>query len=1687
LCNALFLHRIDFCIAVKTHSQQKHIDMKTRILSVLAAVLLLIIPLINFAQAPPLGTAADFVLFTTVGAISNVGTTDRAKFLTHVTGNVGFQTGSITGFGNVNGVIHSGDGASNACAVDLLIAYNFLAAAIPDSTIANPVIGNDSIIKAGTYQLPNSACSLDLGLTLDAEGDPNAVFIFKMPIGPPNYAFSTSANSKIHLINGAQACNVYWFITGQVNLATGTTMRGTIISGGAINMSASDTLEGRALTINGAITLNNGDVGLLAYKPNGCSSPTLTGPTAPEFIDAKCFTIFSSNKSVADDNFSQITGYVGGNTVAPSNYDPILVPDGIYATNGTTADAATNLGDVYAYLNGLSEDIILTAPTLFGNELVLTPHTYLLNAAVTLTDTLYLDALGNADAVFIIKTQGAFATTSNSNVKLINGTKAENVYWMVNGAVSLAANSIFNGTIVVTDALSLLSGVQINGRALSIDGAVDTHSIIATLTPGCITNSAPMITSEPADQIACEGDSISFTIEATGTDLTYKWRRGTEDLIDGLTISGATTDTLTINPINITDAAANYNVVVSGLLAPNDTSATASLTVNVAPVIVTEPTNQAICGIGDQVSFVVEATGTNLTYQWRKGAVNIVNGGTISGANNDTLIINPVDITDAADNYNVIVSGTCSPNDTSINVSLQLDSAPIITVEPESQAVCEGESAIFTVEALGTELSYQWRNGDLPITENAIYSGTTTNTLTVDPQYFSMAEVPNNFNVIVSGLCSPGDTSVYVTIMLNQELTIVEHPSHQNTCQGGTVMFSIIADGSAITYQWRKGTTDLVDGDRISGSTSALLTIEDIVAADNGEDYNVVLSGACFPDSISAFVSLNVGTIPTISIEATNLRVCAGGSAVFSVTTTGSYYGYRWRRGTVDLIEGGNISGANTPTLTIFPVNADDADNDYNVLIYGSCFFNVISANHSLVVDTEPVIVIQPVDQVVCSGSSATFSVKATGTDLNYQWRRGSTDLSDGVNISGANSAILTIDQVNGSDISNSYNVVIKGLCSPAVISANASLHIDNTPNINNQPADRVVCEGNSASFSVVTSGSGNTYQWRRGDEYLLNGPTISGANSATLTINPVNSSDAASDYNVVISGACMYFEISDNASLTVETAPEITNEPVDQSVCAGGSATFSMTAKGTGLTYQWRRGTVNVSNGSTISGARTNELTISPVSVTDAANNYNVVVSGTCLSSKTSLEVSLQVNNSTEITAEPTHQVACVGNEVHFSVTASGVDLSYQWRRGSVNLTNGGNISGANSPMLTINPVMILNAATNYNVVIGSSCMADKTSINAILSLDSSVEIKSEPANQTACVGSIATFSIAATGTGLTYQWRKGTVNLTDGGNLSGTNSADLTINPVNSTDAATNYNVVVGGDCGTNKTSFDASLSVNTMPAITLEPSDQNVCSGSSANFLVAATGSGLSFQWRNGTVNLSNGGRFSGVTSTALTINQVNSSDASSNYNVVVSGACYPGMTSSDAVLVVNTAPSITAYPIDQTACENGCPVSFSVAATGSGLTYQWRKGTIDLSNGGNISGANTNVLTINPVSTSDVYSHYNVVVSGVCSPVRTTADASLFGWVSSAELTVNSANRVLVYPNPFTTSLNIMINNFAEIDNCELIVFNIIGDEVVNTTITKQLTTLVTSNLRTGFYFYKIIGNDKIIQSGKLILR
>ena len=464
--------------------------MKTKFITTLTAAFLLLIPNAIFGQSINLGTAANFALFSTNGAVSNTG-------ISQVTGNVGTNNGSSTGFGNVNGVMHDNDGSSAQCAADLLLAYNNLNSAIPTFFPA-PLLGNGATLVPGIYSITGAA-TLNLGLTLDANNNPNAEFIFQI-----SGSFSTGAESKIHLIRGAKACNVYWKVEGLVSMAPGTSMKGTVIANNAaIIMATRDTLEGRALSTAGAITID----GVLAYTPVGCGSPTLAGPAAPGLKTLKCYTLFSSTGAVTNTGISTIMGDVGTNAGLTTGFDALLVGGKIHPIPDlSTAQAAADLLNVYNYLNVLPYDIELLYPAQFGRNLVLTPHTYYMNAAAVFTDSLYLNGLGNADAVFVLKINGALSTSTYSKVLLINGAQAKNVYWLVEGAVSINNYSVFCGTIVSHNgAVGVINpGVVLNGKAFTTSGALNTSAMTSTMPADCSITKI--------NQLTAENSNIELTI-----------------------------------------------------------------------------------------------------------------------------------------------------------------------------------------------------------------------------------------------------------------------------------------------------------------------------------------------------------------------------------------------------------------------------------------------------------------------------------------------------------------------------------------------------------------------------------------------------------------------------------------------------------------------------------------------------------------------------------------------------------------------------------------------------------------------------------------------------------------------------------------------------------------------------------------------------------------------------------------------------------------------------------------------------------------------------------------------------------------------------------------------------------------------------------------------------------------------
>jgi len=478
--------------------------MKHSVLHAIIATALLVLPTVIFGQAPNLGTAANFVLFSTNGQVSNTG-------LSQLTGNVGTNNGSSIHFGNVNGVMHDADGSSAQCATDLLVAYNQL-----NTTIATffpaPLLGNGDTLIAGVYSI-SAASTLNLQLTLDAKGNENAVFIFQI-----QGSFSTAANAKVILINGAKACNVFWKVEGKVIMATGTSMKGTIIANNAaIEMNTGDTLEGRVLSTAGAVSVD----GVLAYTPIGCGSPVLNGPAAVNLASTSCYALYSSNGAVTNAGITNITGDIGTNVGLTSGFEALHVTGFIHPTPDIyTAACAADLTNVYTFLNTLPYDIELLYPAQFGNNLVLTPHTYILRAATIFTDSLYLNALGNVNAVFVIQVNGAFSTSTYSKVILINGAQAKNVFWKIDGAVEINNYSEFNGTIICNNgAINLNTAVKIDGRVYSTNGSIAT-SAITIVAPSIPSNCSLNNVTSLADNSS--NNDITLYPDPFGSTLTIK-------------------------------------------------------------------------------------------------------------------------------------------------------------------------------------------------------------------------------------------------------------------------------------------------------------------------------------------------------------------------------------------------------------------------------------------------------------------------------------------------------------------------------------------------------------------------------------------------------------------------------------------------------------------------------------------------------------------------------------------------------------------------------------------------------------------------------------------------------------------------------------------------------------------------------------------------------------------------------------------------------------------------------------------------------------------------------------------------------------------------------------------------------------------------------------------------------------
>ena len=195
-----------------------------------------------------LGAATDFAVLAGAGI-----TVAGAVNSTTITGDIGsFATPTITGLENTTlfGVNHAGDAVTQQGKLDLGFAYTDAAGRSPN-TIFSPIydLGGTTLV-AGVYNDPSSFWLTGI-LTLDAGGDPNAVWIFQT-----GSTLITSSGSKVVLVGGAQASNIFWQVGSSATLGTGSQFEGSILAAQSISLNTNAVLNGRALALTGAVTMD---------------------------------------------------------------------------------------------------------------------------------------------------------------------------------------------------------------------------------------------------------------------------------------------------------------------------------------------------------------------------------------------------------------------------------------------------------------------------------------------------------------------------------------------------------------------------------------------------------------------------------------------------------------------------------------------------------------------------------------------------------------------------------------------------------------------------------------------------------------------------------------------------------------------------------------------------------------------------------------------------------------------------------------------------------------------------------------------------------------------------------------------------------------------------------------------------------------------------------------------------------------------------------------------------------------------------------------------------------------------------------------------------------------------------------------------------------------------------------------
>ena len=229
-------------------------------------------------------------------------------------------------------------------------------------------------------------------------------------------------------------------------------------------------------------------------------APNASFGAAPTLGSTSGFALFTASGYVTNDGASYVTGNIGSFTQTPTGFpNPgTLVGISYNASATISGTAAADVLAAYDQMSGITDNFVLGTPL---QTQTLVPGVYHTNGYAALDGDLTLDGLGNPDALFIIKVNGALTMGAavTSHINLINKACLNNVYWQINGAFSLGTYSVFRGTIVSNGQIELMVYSSLLGRGLTTAGTILLHNNVVTIASACTITGIASVDTEKTD------------------------------------------------------------------------------------------------------------------------------------------------------------------------------------------------------------------------------------------------------------------------------------------------------------------------------------------------------------------------------------------------------------------------------------------------------------------------------------------------------------------------------------------------------------------------------------------------------------------------------------------------------------------------------------------------------------------------------------------------------------------------------------------------------------------------------------------------------------------------------------------------------------------------------------------------------------------------------------------------------------------------------------------------------------------------------------------------------------------------------------------------------------------------------------------------------------------------------------